>query len=166
MRWLAVTAAIIAGLVDAFYLGIVERQQPEVLRVPFVAGIIALMAVAAALAARQSSRDVRPILLGLSAGGLLAMGIVGIFSIGFTLLIAGGLAFAALALTTFQARQPKALLQALAGMLGAVMIVAGGFELIPHVVSGPPTGFESSSGQGLLGDAYSWSCDNGKLTMR
>jgi hypothetical protein len=170
MRWLALTAAIVAGAVDVFYLGDVGGQPGpstgEVLRVPFVAATIGLAAIAAALATRQSSGAIRPLMLGLSSGGLMAMGFFGIFSIGYPLLLAALLALIALIITAMQARNWGSSLQALAGVVAAIVIVIAGFEIVPHVVSCPPTGTESSSGQGLLGESYSWSCDNGKVTTR
>lgn len=170
MRWLALTAAIIAGVVDVVLLGDVGGQPGpstgEVLRVPFVAGTIGLAAIAAALAARQSAGAIRPVVLSLSTGSLLSIGFFGIFSIGYPLLLAGLLALAALGITTLQARTWGASLLAIAGVVAAIVIVVAGFEIAPRVVVCPPTGVESSSGQGLLGDTHSWSCDNGKLTTR
>src|SRR5437867_9915243 len=99
MRWLAGVAAIIAAVVDVLYYGFVGHQgghDPLGWRVAFVATFIALLAVAAALSARASATAWRPALLALSAIGLLAMGFIGIFSIGLPLLIAGALACVAL----------------------------------------------------------------------
>jgi hypothetical protein len=170
MRWLALTAAVVAGLVDVLYLGDLGGQPGppagEVLRVPFVAGTIGFAAIAAALAARQSSSNSRALLLGLSIGGFMTVGFSGIFSIGYPLLLAALLALIALIITTIQARNWGASLQALAGVAAAIVIVIAGFEIAPRAVVCPSAGSASSSGQGPLGDAYSWSCDNGKLTVR
>ena len=92
MRRLAVAAALIAGTVDVLYLGYVGSQgpgDPQLLRVPFVAIFIAVMAICAALSARKSAARWRPLLLGTSAAGLLLLGYFGIFSIGLPLLVAG-----------------------------------------------------------------------------
>jgi hypothetical protein len=82
---------VIAATVDVLYLGIVGTQgsNPEFLRAPFVAAFIALMAVCAALSSRASAARWRPLLLGVSAAGLLLLGFYAIFSIGLPLLVAG-----------------------------------------------------------------------------
>lgn len=170
MRRLALTAAIIAAAVDIFYLGYAGGQTGpstgEVLRVPFVAGTIALAAAASALAARPSSGKFRPLLLGFSTGALITIGFFGIFSIGFPLLLAGVLTLVDLLKTTLQARKVAGSLLAIGGIVAAIVIVLAGFEIAPRVVVCPPTGSESSSGVGPLGDSYRWSCTNGKFTMR
>jgi len=89
-----VTAVIVACAVDIVYVSQIigppgGRPDPLVWRSPFVAFFIAVMAVAAALAVRPSAVGWRTLLLGLSSAGLLAMGYLGIFSIGLPLLVAG-----------------------------------------------------------------------------
>jgi hypothetical protein len=95
MRWAGVGAAIIAAADDALYLGVVNTQggsNPQFLRAPFVAAFIGLMAICAALSSRASAARWRPLLLGVSAAGLLLLGFFGIFSIGLPPLVAGALA--------------------------------------------------------------------------
>jgi hypothetical protein len=142
MRWLAVTAAIIAALTDILYYGVVVGQgghDPIRWRVAFVATFIAVLAMTAALSARASSRAWRPGLLGLSSIGLLAMGFIAIFSIGLPLLIAGALI--------------------------AFVIFVGGFEASERAIACAPSGVETGSGSGLLSGPYHYTCVNGKLTL-
>ena len=66
MRWLAITAAVIAGVTDALYFGIVAGQgghDPIRWRVAFVATFVAVLAITAALASRGSASAWRPALL-------------------------------------------------------------------------------------------------------
>lgn len=171
MRWLAIVAAVIAAVVDILYLGIV-RSQPgpgggQYLRVPFVAAFIALLAMAAALSARESAAKIRPALLALSATGLLATGYVALFSIGFPLLIAGALAFVAAVLSLTRSPRPAGALFALAGVLVAAVIFVGGFDLTQVAIACPPTGYMSGSGQGFIfTGAYHYTCANGKLSVK
>jgi hypothetical protein len=164
MRWLAVTAAIIAAVTDILYYGVVVGQgghDPIRWRVPFVATFIAVLAMTAALSARSSSRAWRPGLLGLGAIGLLAMGFIAIFSIGLPLLLAGALAFISLTAS----RQPAGLLKAGAGALIALVIFVGGFEFSERAIACAPTVVETGSGSGLLSGPYHYTCVNGKLTL-
>lgn len=171
MRALAIAAALIAGAVDVLYVGYVRSQSGhgagQFLTVPFVAGFIALLAIAAALASRASAEPIRPALLALSATGLLATGYVALFSIGLPLVIAGVLAFVAAILSLARSPRPATALQALAGFLVAAVVFVGGFSLTQRAITCPPTGFESGSGQGfLLSGAYHYTCVNGTLTVK
>jgi hypothetical protein len=175
MRWAGVGAAIIAAAVDALYLGIVGTQggsDPQFLRVPFVAAFIGLMAISAALSSRESAARWRPLLLGVSAAGLLLLGFFAIFSVGLPLLAAGVLALLALINNALSpsALSPATSRMAAGGMAagGAVLAVAvllAGFSLAEVVIRCPARGVESGSGTRLLGGSYSYSCDNGKLTI-
>jgi hypothetical protein len=168
MRWLAVTAAVIAAVTDILYYGVVVGQgghDPIRWRVAFVATFIAVLAMTAALSARASSRTWRPGLLGLSAIGLLAMGFIAIFSIGLPLLLAGAVAFIALVISLTASRQPAGFLKAGAGALIARVIFVGGFEVSERAIACAPTGVETGSGSGLLSGPYHYTCVNGKLTL-
>lgn len=168
MRWFAGVAAIIAAVVDVLYYGFVGHQaghDPLGWRVAFVAIFIALLAIAAALSTRASAAAWRPALLGLSAIGLLAMGFIGIFSIGLPLLLAGALACVALIFSLTGARQPAGILKAGAGALLALAIFLGGFEATERAIACPARGYESGGGSGLLSGPYRYTCVNGKLTI-
>ena len=170
MRWAGVGAAIIAAATDVLYLGIVSSQgasDSQFLRVPFVAAFIAFMAICAALSSRTSAARWRPLLLGVSAAGLLLLGYFALFSIGLALLAAGVLAVLGL----INALSHSELSPAAAGGMaagGAVLVVAvllAGFSVAEVVIRCPAKGVESGGGTRLLGGSYSYSCDNGKLTI-
>jgi hypothetical protein len=174
MRWAGVGAAIIAATVDVLYLGIVGSQggsAPQFLRVPFVAAFIALMAICAALSARRSAARWRPLLLSISAAGLLLLGFFAIFSIGLPLMVAGVLASLGLINALGQARSSRetsgkaAAGMAAAGAVVAVVVLLAGFSLTELAVRCPASGIESGSGPSLLGGSYQYSCENGKLTL-
>jgi len=174
MRWAGVGAAIIAAAVDALYLGVVGSQGGsdfQFLRVPFVAAFIALMAICAALSSRASAARWRPLLLGISAAGLLLLGFFAIFSIGLPLLAAGVLALLGLINAMSQpAISPgtsgkAAAAMAAGGAVLAVVILIAGFSLTELAIRCPASGSGGGGGTGLLGGSYQFTCDNGKLTI-
>lgn len=175
MRWTGVVAAIIAATVDVLYLGLVNTQgasDPAFLRVPFVAAFIAVMAICAALSARASAVGWRPLLLGVSAAGLLLLGFFAIFSIGLPLLVAGLVAFVGLInslshgwLSHGASAKAAAGAMAVGGAVIAVVILLGGFSLTELEISCPPRGTMSGGGSGVLGGSYTYSCNNGSLTV-
>ena len=175
MRWAGVVTAIIAATVDVLYIGIVSTQRasdPEFLRVPFVAAFIALMAICAALSARASAGQFRPLLLGFSAAGLLLLGYFAIFSIGLPLLVAGLVALGSLINSlgrVWSADQASAKAaaggMAAGGAVIAVVILLGGFSLAEQAISCPAHGTMNGGGLGVLGGSYSYSCHDGNLTF-
>jgi hypothetical protein len=174
MRWTGVGAAVIAAADDAFYRGVVTTQSgsnPQFLRVPFVAAFIALMAICAALSSRASAAPWRPLLLGVSATGLILLGFFGIFSIGLPLLVAGVLASLGLINALGQARssgersRKAAIAMTVGGAVLTVAVVVAGFTLTELAIRCPASGIETGSGSTLLATSYSYSCDNGKLTI-
>jgi hypothetical protein len=88
----AIAAGIVGLIVDATYLGIIfEQGDAEVGRIAVVAVfllVVSLLALAGAFASTPSART-RLTLLGAATGGLLTAGVLGIFSIGLPLLVAG-----------------------------------------------------------------------------
>src|SRR6202165_2624677 len=132
MRWAGGGAAIIAAAVDIVYVG-AASSDAQFLRVPFVAGFIALMSIGAALSARASATRWRPLLLGVAAAGLILLGVIGIMSIGLPLLPAGLLALAGLIYSVSRSGSaPGPSGRAAAGMaaggaLLAVVVLLGGF---------------------------------------
>jgi hypothetical protein len=174
MRWAGLGAAIIAAADDALYLGVLNTQggsNPQFLRAPFVAAYIALTAILAALSTRASAARWRPLLLGISAAGLLLLGFFGIFSIGVPLMVAGVLASLGLIDALGPARPSgersgKASAAIAAG--GAVLAVVAllvGLSVTELAVRCPANGIEQVSGTDFLGSPYQFSCDNGKLTI-
>lgn len=176
MRWAATGAAVIAAIVDVLYLGYVSGQggaDPEFLRVPFVAGFIALMAVFAALSTRASAARWRALLLGVAAAGLLLLGYFAMFSIGLPLVVAGLLALIGLIRTLGGAAPSRggsarlaAVGVAAAGAGAAIVVLLAGFSFTELAIRCPPTGQMGGGGASLLGGRpYSYSCDNGRLTI-
>lgn len=135
-------------------------------RQTFVAAFIAVMVIAAALALRPSAASWRTVLLGLSSIGLLAIGYVGIFSIGLPLLLAGLAVLGVLIGSLVASPQPAGVLRAGAGGLLALVIFVGGLELTAQAISCPAVGFEGGSGSSLLRGPYHYLCVDGKLTVR
>ena len=174
MRWPALAVALTAGIVDPLYLRYVSMQgahDPQFLRVPFVAAFIALMAICAALSIPAWADRWRPLLLGVSAGGLLLLGYFAMFSIGLPLIVAGLLAVLGLARSlpgkTIRQQSPERLSlgMAVGGAAFAVAILLVGFSLTELAIRCPSTGMEGGGGISALGSSYQYNCDNGKLTI-
>jgi len=170
MRWAGVGAAIIAAADDILYVG-AASSDAQFLRVPFVAGFIALMAICAALSARASATRWRPLLLGVAMAGLLLLGVIGILSIGLPLLVAGLLALVGLINSLSRpgsapgrsGRAPAGM--AAGGALLAVVVLLSGFIVTELAIRCPARGVMGGSGPSVLGGSYAYSCDNGNLTI-
>jgi hypothetical protein len=92
---LAIAAAIIAVVVDGLYLAIIVGQGSiEWARTIVVAAFIFGSAVCA-LGVAFGPAAARPVLAAAASGGLVTLGILGMFSIGLPLLVAGALAVVA-----------------------------------------------------------------------
>jgi len=96
---LALAAAVVAIGTDVLYLAIIRSQgpgEPGDLTVPVVAAVILGLAVCAGVAAIASAPTTRKVLLSIATAGLFVMGVLGLFSIGLPLLVAGILSLVAL----------------------------------------------------------------------
>jgi hypothetical protein len=156
LRWVVLSAVTAACAVDIVYVSQIigppgGRPDPLVWRSPFVAFFIAVMAIAAALAVRPSAAAWRTILVGLSAVGLVAMGYLGIFSIGLPLLVAGLGLLVVLIGAVAASGQPAGVLRAAAGGLLALVIFFGGLELTARAIMCPAHGFEGGTGSSFFG---------------
>ena len=113
----------------------------------------------------------RPLLLGVSAAGLILLGFLGIFSIGLPLLVAAVLASLGLVHALGQARssakgsRDAAVAMAVGGAVLAVVVLLAGISLTELALRCPARGIESGTGATLPGGAYQYSCDNGTLTI-
>jgi hypothetical protein len=171
MRLIAIAAAVTAATVDVLYMGIVQAGDPQFLRVPFVASFIAFMAICAALASRRSATRIRPLLLGIAATGLLGIGYVALMSIGLPLIAGGMILLIALVGTVSveAAAGPRRALAAIGTAIGgcalSIAILLGGFTVSDLAISCPATGQMGGGGLTVLAASYSYSCDNGKLTI-
>lgn len=175
MRWAGVAAAVSAATVDVLYVRYIQSQgasDPRLLRVPFLATFIALMAICSALSVLPPAVPWRPLLLGATAGGLLLLGLFAIFSIGLPLAIAGFIALYGARRAVVDARQSPSHGHARVGagamaVLGAVLSLAVlmlGLSLTEVAIQCPTTGSEGGAGS-VLGFPYTYSCDNGRLII-
>lgn len=125
-RVMALAAAVAGAVIDVGYLRLIVDQASGVdARVVFVAGYIGLAAVLALVGAIRMGRDDRlaqAALLG-SATGFIGIGVVALFSIGLSLLIAG--VIAAMAAIAVGPRRVGASI-AVGVIVGALAILAVG----------------------------------------
>ncbi|MEA2645604.1 MAG: hypothetical protein QOE92_687 [Chloroflexota bacterium] len=166
--WLARAGALITLVVDAGYLRLLNEQGgpgEETLRVPFVAGTIAAMALLALLGSLRPLERLRPVLLAVSFAGLAVMGALAIFSIGLALLLAALPIGLAMLRSTLRPSWAPHLLQGAAGTLLGLAVVVGGFEATEIPTSCPPRGSGGGGGSSLLSGPYVYTCSNGKLTV-
>ena len=115
--------AVIALADDAAYIALIAGQHgPYDSRTYFVAALLAVVAGAAVTATIVTSARVRALLLSGVASVAIGLGIVGIFSIGAPLLVAGAIAvFAATRITPMS----PPLLYAAGAAAGLVVVIAG-----------------------------------------
>jgi hypothetical protein len=123
-------AALIAFADDALYILLIRSQgNAHDARVMFVAVFIASEAAVALGAALVDRPAVRTVLLGAASGGLLALGLLALFSIGLPLVVAGLLTTLAWtrSIGAGQSSPVKPLSLAVAGV--AVVVLAVGIAL-------------------------------------
>jgi hypothetical protein len=167
---LVVWAAIILVIADLIvYVLLIRSQgepQPDAFTVPFVAGYLALMAVALWLSLLDSPMlaSLRPALRGTPAAGLLLLGIFAGFSIGLPIFAAGVLAAIAAIRALAGPRLRNAVLSEIAAAVIAVTVLLGGFELTQRLILCPSTGTISGSGSGFITGGYHYQCVDGTLT--
>ena len=106
-----------------------------------------------------------PRLVGLRAGGLVAIGLIAIFSVGIAILLASVPIIVAAVQSLIKVRRPIGMLQAVGGLVIALVVFLAGIQLTEVPVACPATGYEAGSGSGLFSSPYHWSCINGKLTV-
>jgi len=125
-RVVAAAGAVAGGVADIGYLRLIADQGTGIdARVAFVAGFVALMTALAAIGAILFGRDATAsqlVLLG-SASGFLGLGLIALFSIGMTLILAGALALIGAGPLRVSGRH------AAAPILGSLSLLAAGFVL-------------------------------------
>jgi hypothetical protein len=169
LRRAGLIVALVVATVDALYVWYVRFVQtgtsdtPEV--VPFVASYLGLVAVCALLSATGLAGSWRIALLGGSAGGLVVLGFLALFSVGLPLFVMGLVSIAALvrAIRGTTNRGPAAG-AAIAGALVAVLVLLAGFEITYRIIACPP-GAVSGGGSGFLTPSYSYTCQNGRTIV-
>src|ERR1041384_7469771 len=164
--WILITslaAFTIVLVTELVYVSLINAQAgpddtPFVPR--FVAGYLAVMAalIVVALVPRPEIVRVRFALRAAAAGGLLGLGILGAWSIGLPLVLAGILIVVVLGRT---ARVSGSRLGRLMGLVGAVL----GLDLAGRVIVCPEAGTSSGGGTHLLGGSYQYECNSGELHM-
>jgi hypothetical protein len=114
--------AVVALAVAALYLGVIWRQDGEIEGFSLIVfAAIAAPGVLGLIGSRTSDADRALHLRSVSAGALLSMGVLGIFSIGLPLLIAG-IGFVVAAARGGRAATPKARSRAFGwGLAGAAV---------------------------------------------
>lgn len=161
--------AIVVAVVDVLYVWFVEFVQGATSDMPwvapFVASYLGLLAVCALLSATGSPRSWRIALLGVSAGGLVVLGFLALFSIGLPLFVMGLLSVAALVRTVAGATNRRLATGAsIAGALTAILVVLAGFDITDRIIACRP-GVVSGGGTGFLTSSYSYTCQNGRAIV-
>jgi hypothetical protein len=169
-RTLVLIAVVLVVMGDAGYVLIVATQgsyPPDAFTVPFLAGYWLVMAVMLGLSVLDRPRlaALRPALRAGAAAGLLVTGVLGLFSIGLPMVIAGALATGA-AVRTLAGRDRRwaVSIEALAAVVAVVVVVAG-LEVTARLILCPSHGASGGSGYGLVSGAYHWQCVDGRLTF-
>jgi hypothetical protein len=169
-RTLVLIAVVLVVMGDAGYVLIVATQgsyPPDAFTVPFLAGYWLVMAAMLGLSLLDRPRvaALRPALRAGAAGGLLVTGVLGLFSIGLPMVIAGALATGAAVRTVAGRDRWRAVSIEMVAAVIAVVVVVAGLELTARLVLCPPHGQSSGGGTGLVSGDYHWTCNEGHLTF-
>jgi hypothetical protein len=169
-RSLVLIAAILVVLGDAGYVLIIATQgsyPADAFTVPFLAGYWLLMAAMLGLSLLDRPRlaTLRPALRAGAAAGLLVTGVLGLFSIGLPMVIAGALATGAAVRTLAGRNRRWAVSTEVLAAVIAVVVVVAGLELTARVILCPAHGESDGGGTGLVTGAYTWKCTEGHLTF-
>ncbi len=157
-------AVVAIAATDAGYLLLIRGQgggdpdTPWV--VPFVAGYLVLMAVLLGVSLIANPR-IRTGLRGAASAGLVLLGLISAFSIGLGVLIAAGLATAAMVLD--MRSKSRAVGPAAIGAVAAVVVLLVGFEISWTHIECPRTGESGGSTAGLPSTSYE--CVQGVLSF-
>ena len=157
---------VVALLDDAIYVALIWSQgerAPDVYTVPFVAAFIALMTVLLGLSLLDEPAAVRlrPALRAGAAAGLIVLGVLGAFSIGLPLLVAGGLAVGA-AVRTLAGRGVFGVVYEISAAVAVLAILVIGFEVTARIIVCPGTGSAGGEWPGIVTHGFSWVCVGGQ----
>jgi hypothetical protein len=169
-RTLVQIAVVIVLVVDAGYVLIIATQRSypaDAFTVPFLAGYWLVMAAMLGLSLLDPPRvmALRPALRAGAAAGLLVTGLLGLFSIGLPLVVAGSLATGAAVRTLAGRDRRRAVSFEIVAAMIAVVVVVAGLELTSRVILCPAHGVSGGSGYGLVSGGYHWRCVDGRLTF-
>jgi hypothetical protein len=167
-RLLLIIAIVAAEADEALYLFVIFNQSPrapDVLTVPFVASFIQLMAILVGISLLSSPAVVRlrPALRGGAAAGLLVLGVIGAFSIGAPLFLAGLVVLGVAVRTVSQAPALPSILSAFAAALVVVALLVTGFEVTARVIECPADGSSGGSWNGIVSGGFTWDCAGGQV---
>jgi hypothetical protein len=169
-RTLVLIATVLVVLGDGGYVLIVATQgayPPDAFTVPFLAGYWLVMAAMLGLSILDRPRlaILRPALRAGAAAGLLVTGVLGLFSIGLPMVIAGALATGAAVRTLAGRDRWRAVSIEIVAAVVAVVVVVAGLELTARLILCPPHGESGGGGTGLVSGDYHWKCAEGHLTF-
>ncbi len=170
-RLLLIIAIVVAEADEALYLFVIFNQSPrapDVLTVPFVASFIQLMAILVGISLLSSAAVVRlrPALRGGAAAGLLVLGVIGAFSIGAPLFLAGAVVLGVAVRTVSQTPALLSVLSAFAAALLVVALLVVGFEVTARVIECPADGSSGGSWNGFVTTGFSWECVGGQVQFK
>lgn len=172
LRLLLITAIVVAEADEALYLFVIFNQPsprtPDVLTVPFVASFIQLMAILVGISLVSSPAAVRlrPALRGGAAAGLLVLGVIGAFSIGAPLFLAGVVVLGVVVRTVSKAPGLASIMSAFAAALVVVALLVTGFEVTARVIECPAGGSAGGSWNGIVTRGFTWECTGGQVRFR
>jgi hypothetical protein len=169
-RTLVLIAAVLVVLGDAGYVLIVATQgayPPDAFTVPFLAAYWLVMAAMLGLSLLDRPRLalLRPALRAGAAAGLLITGVLGLFSIGLPMVIAGALATGAAVRTLAGRNRMRAVSIEIVAAVIAVVVVVAGLEITARLILCPAHGQSGGGGTGLVSGDYHWTCTEGQLTF-
>ncbi|HYL08171.1 MAG TPA: hypothetical protein VEU76_06455 [Candidatus Udaeobacter sp.] len=161
--WIALAVPLV---MDAVYLSFIRSQGsygPDIFTVPFVAAFMFLMTGMLAVSLFTEHPVLRTLLRGGAAAGLLVLGVLGAFSIGLPILVAGVLAAVAFGVSIDRSRWLLSLgASAVAAFLcGGVFLV--GIDAANRIIVCPPGVTEGGRGNGILLGPYQYQCSGGQL---
>jgi hypothetical protein len=169
-RTLVLIAAVVVLVVDAGYVLIIATQgshSADAFTVPFLAGYWVVMAAMLGLSLLDRPRlmTLRPALRAGAAAGLLVTGVLGLFSIGLPVVVAGAVATGAAVRTLAGRDRKRALVNEVLASVVAVVVLVAGLETTERLIVCPPHGVSGGSGYGLVSGGYHWQCVDGRLTF-
>jgi hypothetical protein len=170
MRRVGLIVATVVATLDVVYIGFIAFVQggtsDQPWRVPFVASYLGVLALCAILSATVSQESWRLAFAGASAGGLLVLGFLALFSIGLPLVVMGLVTAVALVrVITSASRRGIAAGASIAGVLASVLVLFAGIWITERIIACPPRAV-SGSGSGFLSGSYSYTCQNGRAIVR
>jgi hypothetical protein len=171
-RLLLIIAIVVAEADEALYLFVIFNQSPprapDVLTVPFVASFIQLMAILVGISMLNSPTFIRlrPALRGGAAAGLLVLGVIGAFSIGAPLFLAGLTVMGVAVRTVSQSPALPSIMSAFLAALVVVALLVTGFEVTARVIECPADGSSSGSWNGIVSGGFTWDCAGGQVQFK